>query len=184
MDEFRKALAFTVLAEGEGYTNDPKDSGGETKFGVTAATARANGYMGPMKDMPASVAEAIYRKIWDRLKLAAVASLYPKVAYEVFDSAVNLGEGQAGTWLQRTLNSLNNEGTEYKDMLVDGQIGGETLSALRAFYDRRGAVGGLVLLAALNGLQASAYISITEKRPKDERFVYGWLAKRVVAQPE
>jgi lysozyme family protein len=43
-----------------GYSNNPNDSGGETMWGVTDRVARANGYAGPMKDMPREVAKNIY----------------------------------------------------------------------------------------------------------------------------
>jgi len=182
MDHFKVAMAKTVLVEG-GYADDPKDSGGKTMYGVTEKVAREEGYMGPMNEMPQSVAVAIYRKrYWDPLKLAAVATFYPAVAYEMFDSAVNLGQGTAAKWFQRVLNALNNEESLFKDVEVDGAIGPQTLGSLRAFAERRGETGGRVLLAALNGIQAAEYIALTERRPKDERFVYGWLAQRVVGE--
>ena len=56
-----------IAAEG-GYSNNPSDKGGETMYGITMAVARANGYSGPMKDMPRSVAVAIYSKRYILLK--------------------------------------------------------------------------------------------------------------------
>lgn len=180
MGHFEKALARTVLVEG-GYADDPKDSGGKTRFGITEKVARENGYGGPMAEMPKSVAVAIYRlRYWDPLKAAAVAEFYPEVAYEMFDSAVNLGVDTAAKWLQRLLNALNAEGKLYPDVAVDGKIGPQTLSALRVYAQERAGVGGQVLLAGMNGLQVAAYVDIVEARPKDERFIYGWIAQRVV----
>jgi len=41
------------LIKGEGgYVNDPADLGGSTKYGVTEAVARTNGFKGIMKDFP------------------------------------------------------------------------------------------------------------------------------------
>src|SRR5439155_17018541 len=43
------------------YTFNPNDSGGETIWGITAATARRNGYQAAMSQMPRATAAAIYR---------------------------------------------------------------------------------------------------------------------------
>ncbi len=113
-DAFHKLLGH----EG-GYVNHPNDPGGETNWGVTVAVARANGYTGPMKDMPVDVAKAVYRKqYWDAIR---ADELPPALRYAVFDAAVNSGNGQAIKWLQRAV------GVE-----DDGRIGPATLTAARA----------------------------------------------------
>ncbi|HEX5258441.1 MAG TPA: glycosyl hydrolase 108 family protein, partial [Sphingomicrobium sp.] len=35
-----------------GYADNPADKGGPTCFGITQAVARANGYCGPMRQLP------------------------------------------------------------------------------------------------------------------------------------
>ncbi len=35
-----------------GYVNNPADRGGATKYGITQAVARENGWNGNMKDLP------------------------------------------------------------------------------------------------------------------------------------
>ncbi|OUJ77248.1 hypothetical protein BXA17_19190, partial [Acinetobacter baumannii] len=45
-----------------GYVNNPADRGGATKFGITEAVARENGYKGNMKDLPLEFAKSIYKK--------------------------------------------------------------------------------------------------------------------------
>ena len=179
MQAFDDAIAALAPIEG-GYTNDPADSGGETNFGITVATARAFGYVDPMRTMPREVAVYIYRKqYWDALSLDNVALLAPDVAKELFDSAVNCGTEQAGRWLQRSLNVLNNTGAMYADVAADGRVGALTVAALREYLSARGADGAKVLLRALNALQGAFYIGLAESTPKDERFVYGWLLNRV-----
>lgn len=42
LSDFNKAFERVIQHEG-GYVNDPRDAGGETKFGITIHTARANG---------------------------------------------------------------------------------------------------------------------------------------------
>ena len=35
-----------VIGHEGGYANDPRDTGGETNWGITKRTARENGYLG------------------------------------------------------------------------------------------------------------------------------------------
>jgi lysozyme family protein len=174
-------LAYeTVLGKEAGYSDDPRDSGGQTKYGITEAVARAFGYVGPMNLLGLDQAKAIYRsRYWDALQLDRVASVAPAVAGELFDTAVNLGTDQAAIFLQRALNVLNKEGSWYPDVKADGRIGSMTLASLREFVCRRGAEGQLVLMRALNALQGAFYVELAERRAKDEAFVYGWLLNRV-----
>jgi lysozyme family protein len=178
---FDSAFEKVILVEG-GYTDDPKDSGGETRWGITKAEARANGYNADMRKMPQSVARYIYqRQYWDLLNLDAVADLSQPVAEEIFDTAVNCGQGIAGKFLQRALNVLNREEADYADVRVDGLVGPLTVQSLRAFLGKRGADGEEVLLRVLNCLQGARYVEIAEgpNRKKNEKFVFGWFKQRV-----
>lgn len=177
---FKAAFESTVGIEG-GYSNNPLDSGGETKWGVTEAVARAFGYTGAMKDMPLDVAQAIYRKnYWDALKLDGVDMLSPLVGAELFDTGVNCGVTFAAESLQRALNALNRGQADYADTAVDGHIGNDTIAALGIYLLKRKLPGERVILKALNSLQGARYIDIVEKRPKDESFLFGWFLNRVV----
>lgn len=165
-----------IRVEG-GYVNDPSDSGGETNFGITVAVARANGYNGRMDCMPRDVAFGIYlAKYWDAVKGDDLAKLSEHVAEEVVDTSVNMGPGRAGKFLQRALNALNNQAKLYLDLVVDGAIGPATVSALRGYLAERSEE---TLVKALNCLQGAYYITLAERREKDERFVYGWFKNRV-----
>lgn len=172
-----KIIDEIIRVEG-GYVNDPADSGGETNFGITEDVARANGYTGSMRDMPREVAFNIYAaKYWDKVKGDQLVELSELIAEEVVDTAVNMGTGRAGKFLQRALNVLNNRGQLYPDLVVDGGIGPATLSALGQYLGQRTEIA---LLRALNCLQGAYYIELAERREKDEAFVYGWLKNRVV----
>ena len=98
------------------------------------------------------------------------------LAEEVVDTAVNMGVTRAGKFLQRALNALNNQNKLYSDLVVDGDIGRATIAALRAYLSKR---EENVLIKALNCLQGAYYIELSERRQKDERFVYGWIKNRV-----
>lgn len=175
--------AFEKLGPKEGgYTNDPGDSGGETIYGITAEVARANGYAGQMAQMPLAIAKAIYKSAyWDSMRLDQICAVAGShIAEELFDTGVNQGIGAASKYLQRALNALNQRGNAYGDIVVDGQIGDQTMYALRGYFRQRGAQGAVVLMRILNGLQCAFYVELVERREKDERFLYGWILNRVV----
>lgn len=172
----------SVLGFERGFSDDPADSGGATRFGVTEAVARAHGYRGPMEEMPIDVAAAIARdSYWDRLRLDDIAPLSEDLALELLDTGYNCGVVTAAKFLQRALNVLNRLEADYEDIAVDGVLGQASLGALRAYLGRRASRGLLVLLRALNCLQGAYYIELGERRAKDERFVFGWLLNRVGA---
>jgi lysozyme family protein len=165
-----------IEAEG-GYVNDSRDSGGETMCGITKAVALTYGYDGEMRKLPKETAFQIYAdRYWNSVRGDDIVELSPRIAKEVVDTAVNMGQGQAGMFLQRSLNALNKNGSLYPDMFTDGIIGSKTIAALTKYLEKRSED---VLLKALNCLQGAYYISLTEERQKDESFLYGWLKNRV-----
>ena len=174
------ALIAQVIAREGDYSDHPADRGGATRFGITEAVARADGYAGAMRRLPLARAEAIYRRLywfapgWDR-----VAAHAPRLAEELFDTGVNMGPGVAASFLQRALNALNRGGGDYPDLAVDGRIGLATLAALGAFLQHRGRAGETVLLKAVEALQGERYLTLAERRPANEAFLYGWLADRL-----
>lgn len=179
MNSIEQMLDSLIAREGE-YSNDSRDLGQETMFGITARVARANGYTGQMRTLTREQAKAIYRQqYWIGPGFASVATLSPAIAEELFDTGVNMGPGVAAEFLQRALNALNDQGRLYPDIAVDRDIGPATLRSLKAFLDRRGAEGAAVMLKALNCLQGERYVALAEKRQANEAFLFGWLRTRV-----
>lgn len=179
MTSFNRALEKTFPAEGL-FSDHPSDTGGRTWRGITEAVARANGYDGPMHQMPNETVIRIYRQqYWDIQRLDQVAQWSELVAIEVFDTGVNMGIGVAGRFLQRSLNVFNRKSTIYPDLTPDGIIGPVTILHLRRYLDYRRRDGEKVLLRALNGLQAARYIELAEGREANEDFVFGWILQRV-----
>jgi len=177
MDTLKQETIDEIIRIEGGYVNDPSDSGGETNFGITAAVARSFGYDGTMFDLPRDVAFDVYvAKYWDAVRGDDLESLALSVAEEVVDTAVNMGPGRAGKFLQRALNALNNRGTLYQDIKVDGQIGNATLTALSQMVEQRDTD---TLVKMLNCLQGAFYVDLAERREKDEKFIYGWFNNRV-----
>lgn len=176
---FLRAWHRTHGVEGD-FSHDPLDSGGPTRFGITEATARANGYSGPMSELPFEKAVEIAKaRWWDYMRLDEVHSLSPGTAYEVFDTGYNMGQSVAVAFLQRSLNVLNRRQSDYPDLKVDGKVGPITISTLKKYLDIRGSNGEIVLLRMLNSLQGARYISLAEAREKDEKFMFGWFLQRV-----
>jgi lysozyme family protein len=174
-----KVIHEIIDREG-GFVDDDADSGGATCWGITEDVARAEGYKGDMRHLPKELAYKIYeRKYWHSLALDSVAAISESIAAELADTGVNMGVQRAGEFLQRALNALNNQQVDYKDLIIDGKVGRKTLENLIKFINKRGVQGEIVLFRMLNCLQGEFYITIGEKRQKDEKFIFGWFLNRV-----
>ncbi|WP_288501712.1 glycosyl hydrolase 108 family protein [uncultured Acinetobacter sp.] len=175
-----KYIDDLIKREG-GYVNNPNDRGGATKFGITEAVARTNGFKGNMKDLPLETAKAIYHKnYWSSPRFDQVNTLSPSIAEELLDTGVNCGVAFAKPLLQRALNLLNNQGKGgWPDLAVDGTYGSATLGALKIFLAKRGKDGEKVMLKVLNIMQGQRYIEICERNPTQEQFFYGWISNRI-----
>lgn len=116
-DDFPRALEVVLKLEG-GYSDDPRDSGGKTQYGITEKVARAFGYSGDMRELTKQTAAEIYKQgYWLNCKCDQLP--YPLSLY-VFDCAVNQGSDAAKKLLQAALN-----------VKQDGLIGSVTLAAAR-----------------------------------------------------
>ena len=81
-----------------GYVDHPADKGGPTCFGITEAVARAQGYGGPMRQLPRDEAGAIYKRLyWFRPGFDHIAGRSVTLASELFDTGVNMGPAVAVT---------------------------------------------------------------------------------------
>lgn len=66
-----------ILVMEGGYTNNPKDKGGATNWGITEATARAHGYTGEMINLTRAEAFSILEEdYWIKPDLSR-SQLYP-----------------------------------------------------------------------------------------------------------
>lgn len=173
-------LIDEVIGREGGYSNHPADRGGATRWGITEAVARANGYRGDMRAFLREEAVNIYRRLyWTKPGFDRVAEHAPRVAAELFDTGVNMGPATAAGFLKRVLNALNRGETDYRDIGTAPIIDDATITALSAFMAKRGRGGEAVLLKALEALQGERYLNLAEKRPANETFLYGWLANRI-----
>jgi lysozyme family protein len=112
---FSEALTKLYGIEG-GYT---VDAGGPTRWGVTEAVARANGYTGDMRDYPIESASAIYKpQFWDAVR---ADDLPDALRYAAFDAAVNSGPHASIKWLQAASGTV-----------ADGQLGPASMASIAA----------------------------------------------------
>ena len=173
-------LIDALIEREGGYVDHPADRGGPTRWGITTAVARADGYDGPIARLPRPRAAAIYRaRYWTGPGFDRVAAYAPRIAAELFDTGVNMGPATATGFLRRALNALNRGGRDYRDVAVGGGIDDVLLGALAGFVRVRREAGEAVLLKAMEALQGERYVRLAESRPANEAFLYGWLANRV-----
>ncbi|KFA98796.1 glycoside hydrolase family 108 protein [Vibrio sp. ER1A] len=178
-------LSLQQIIEGvmarEGHrSNNADDLGGDTTYGITEAVARKYGYQGSMDDLTSKLAFEIYMERYvfaPRFDL--IHDVSAMVGEEVIDTGINMGKPVAAKFLQRWLNAYNNKQAYYADLVVDGQVGPATITALKAFLAKRGKEGELVLWKSLNCSQGARYLHISEKREQNETFTYGWMLHRV-----
>lgn len=176
--ELDKLINKIVDLEGN-YVNDPYDSGGQTKYGITEQAARANGYKGQMKDLPLQTAKDIYASEYImKPKLDQIYDLSPELGEDLIDFGINQGVTTSVKMLQRWLNALNDNEKYYKDQTIDGKIGPSTISQTSQFIKQR-SKSQEVLLLGVKCSQGTHYLSISESSPKNERFLYGWIKNRV-----
>lgn len=123
---FDNAVELILKHEG-GYVNDPRDPGGETKYGISA---RAYPDLDIAK-LSESDAKVIYKEdYWDKIKGDDLP--YP-IALVTFDAAVNSGRMRASKWLQHSVEASP----------IDGIIGPKTVEATLMAYEENpvGTVG-------------------------------------------
>jgi lysozyme family protein len=119
-DTYQESISRVLEDEG-GYSDDVGDPGGPTNWGITIGDARhywkANATPMDVKNMPKSVAEAIYAAHY------AIPIHYddlpPGIDYAVFDYGINSGIYRAAHTLQ-----------QYAHVTSDGVIGPDTVAAV------------------------------------------------------
>lgn len=149
MSAFDEAFVDLIGSEG-GYSNNPKDPGGETMWGITARVARANGYDGPMRQLPLDLAKSIARKLyWDPLRLD---EFDPVVAGQILDA--NYNGGHPIIWMQGASGAK-----------VDGILGPKTVAAVKA-------IPRWQFLLRWNSLRLRYYTSL--RRQLWQEFGRGW----------
>lgn len=168
---FARCWAFTRAEEG-GFSDDPRDPGGATNFGITlAALAEWRGVkpgdLAPadVASMGESEAEAIARVLyWDRL---GCAHMFPGLDLMVFDDGFNRNPEEAVRLLQYALGMPTES--------VDGICGPLTIKRADTWAFSPNEMGWQSLLANLHYLQAGGYLVSKNFRT----FGRGWIGRCV-----
>ena len=153
MKDFNEIIEKVLEHEG-GYVNDPKDLGGETKYGITKRFYPDI----DIKNLTIEQAKDIYKSdYWDRNK---VESLPQNLWHIYFDMCVNMGKRTAVKVLQR---AAVNKG---RDIEVDGGLGPMTIGALKG-----------VELDRVRAFRVKYYVDLITARPEQEKFYLGWFRR-------
>jgi len=127
----RIAMIRQMIKEFEGgYSNNPNDPGGPTNFGVTQEAIdnynrdTSSSFPGP-RHITRGQAESIYGHILSSTNIDQIAD--PAIREQMFDMAVNLGPGAAGSML---LDALEQHGYHVKAGSNDTSIGPLALGAI------------------------------------------------------
>jgi lysozyme family protein len=112
---FDEAVEFVLEHEGE-YSDDPADTGGRTKFGISQRAY-------PDLDIPnlarGEAVEILRRDYWEKCRCSELPAGLDLL---VFDAAVNQGPGAAARMLQKVLR-----------VAQDGIVGAITIRAAHSF---------------------------------------------------
>lgn len=171
------AILASIIAVEGGYTNDPDDPGGATKYGITEKVARDWGYQGDMADLPKSTALQIYESLYVKEpNFDDFININPAIAHKLIDAGINVGTARVTLWLQKTLNAYSRNGINYPLIQEDGIVGKNTINAYKALEKIQGKVGACELvLKSLDSYQTIYYMSLTQY----DKFLIGWMNKRV-----
>ncbi len=178
MANFHEAFNKTMGHEG-GYVNDPDDAGGETYRGIARKYNPQWAGWNLIDDTKPNINDAdldehvrkFYKeRYWD----VNLLNNFPQVvANEMFDTGVNMGIGRAAKFLQESLNYLNRNGSLFRDLVVDGDVGPATMNGL----SKLSSGDGDILMIMLNVCQARHYMEYMTKSPTQEKYARGWFRR-------
>jgi len=163
-------------------TNDKRDRGGQTYSGISRVywpdwigwklvdQWAKTGEEFPILD---DMVKDFYRvNFWNRINGDKLAELSPAIAYEVFDTAVNVGVTQAICFMQEAYNVCC--GT-LGSLIVDGKLGNTTLAVIKNYLESRPGIFSLnqeILLNCMNGEQYIHY-----KGNPQHKVYRGWFTR-------
>lgn len=165
MADSKKLVPFILSWETDKYTNNKKDKGGPTKYGITLATWRRVGYdkngdgVLNEEDVKLLTKDDFHRvfkqNFWNACKADKIQD--QSVANMLVDFAYNSGVKRAATYLQLTLG-----------ITADGIIGNKTLFAINKSNGKR-------LFERFKKTREDYLKSIAKGAQKD--FLDGWLQR-------
>ena len=155
MADFNAAVTKTLAREGGGkITDDPKDRGGVTKYGITQRSYPMLNIRALTEEQARGIYKADY---WDKLRGDEIADQI--VAECLFDAAVNMGVKTAVRLAQYSLG-----------IDTDGTVGTKSIAAINA-------EDAHAFLANFTLGKIARYVNICMKYRSQERFLLGWVRR-------
>jgi len=181
VDHFSVAFELTMELEGK-LSNDRQDKGGQTYCGISRVYwPDWQGWIfvdewidcGDMSELLPGLVRQFYRvNFWNRMQGDKLAAISPKLAYEVFDSAVNMDVSSAIRFLQTGYNVGSGDSEE---LIVDGKLGPKTIETLKRYFSSQPGsreINQEILLNCMNGEQYIHY----KNNPQHKRY-RGWFRR-------
>lgn len=167
MAQFAASIQYVLDNEGSGYTDNPSDSGGPTKWGVTLSVLskwrKALCSSVDVQNLTEAEAQQIYQGLyWTPLGLDDVVD--QNVATAILDQGVNRGVFGVGITTQKALQALG------ANVQLDGTIGPMTRVALNSANPHS-------FLAEFIPLVQNTYVNRVVTDPTQITFLEGWLSR-------
>lgn len=137
-----------------GYTIDPTDAGGETKFGVAK---NANPDLDIATLTWEQAKDVYYARYWTA---GHCDELLSRVSVLHFDGSINHGVGRASKFLQSAANVAP----------VDGVIGQHTIATVNSIDE-------IELCNKICDLREQFYRNIVKAKPNQVKYIDGWLRR-------
>jgi lysozyme family protein len=157
-DKVFDAIISQTLSHEGGYSNNPNDAGGETKYGISKRSYPNV----DIKNLTLEQAKDIYKRdFWDNQGYSQIEDI--SLASKVFDLGVNMGTQTAVILLQRALKANG-----FKTLEDDGIYGSATVEALKNSDTKK-------VLIALRSEAAGYYRRLVTANQSQKVFLKGWL---------
>ena len=155
--------------EGDAYTDDPLDSGGATRWGITLRTWQY--FVTHVRGEPRTVTKGEMKRLALEDAVQCILAMHVgegrldripdwRLQFVVIDWAIH-------SWYVAPLKALQ---SSIAGLVVDGALGSKTAAALAGEDPMR-------LTTAIVGLRIGWLDGLIRRRPKDERFRKGWMRR-------
>ncbi len=168
MDEFEIAFNYLIENEGTKFTNDPRDSGGATKFGITQRSYER--YVGhvvlstDIRDMEMKTAKRFYFDMyWKGVGCEKITKL--PVAISLFDTSVLYGTFTTARMAQKAASLCSGDKLE-----MDGILGQKSIEVINSLDENQ-------FLMAFNKLIVQRIDAVILSSQKNEVYRRGWMRR-------
>jgi lysozyme family protein len=154
-----------IITEG-GYVNDPNDSGGPTNMGITQETlSRHLGRRATIREVKNISYQTVYDIYESKYLIKPHIDKLPQpLQKQVLDWGINSGPSRSIRGLQRVLKYSG------ETIAVDGQLGPQTIKILHRHNIKE-------VNNKLVDRRIAFYERLVRARPKNQKFLRGWLIR-------